>query len=204
MDASLGDLIGGSLRLDRAAFEAIELAPHGLRTALLIMLLAGMSETLGQCVVLVLNRVSRTRFFVALGLGGLELAGEAVLWIGSVWVLAGILGADRPSLASATRVVGLAYAPLLFGFLIFLPYLGPLIARVLRVWVLLGVVLGISVVFGVPPLAAAIAASAGFLVRWALLRALSWTTHVLNGLFRHPAAPTPPQTLALSSADRQR
>jgi hypothetical protein len=47
--------------------------PRGLRVALTVLLFAGASETLGQAVVLVLNRVSKRRFALALVLGGLEL-----------------------------------------------------------------------------------------------------------------------------------
>ena len=41
----------------------------------------------------------------------------------------------------------LGYAPLLFGFLILLPYLGNIIFVVLRIWVLLAVLVGVSVAF---------------------------------------------------------
>src|SRR3954469_7063097 len=106
------DLISGALRLDPSAFQTIDSAEHGFRQALVILLLAGASETVGQSVVLVLNRVSRGRFFLALLLGGGELVAEAVLWIVSVWFVGGLLDAQRPSLVSAVRVMGLAYAPL--------------------------------------------------------------------------------------------
>jgi hypothetical protein len=58
----------------------------------------------------------------------------------------------------------------LFGVLVFLPYIGPALARLLRVWVLLAAVTGTSVVFGLVPVVAAVAAVTGFLARWLLLR----------------------------------
>src|SRR4051794_15805765 len=173
MGTSYWDLISGALRLDPAAFQAIDSAEHGLRQAFFIFLLAGASETLGQSVVLVLNRVSRGRFAVALLLGGAELVVEALLWIVSVWFVGGLLAAQRPPLVSAARVIGLAYAPLVLGVFVFLPYLGPAIGRLLRVWALLAAVVGISVVFDVQPLAAVVIAAAGFLARWVLLRVFS-------------------------------
>src|SRR3954471_4620942 len=151
-------LITGALGLDPAAFQAIEQSDHGLRQALIILLLAGASETLGQSVVLILNRVSRGRFFLALLLGGAELILEALVWIFSVWVLGGLLAATRPPFFSAVRVIGLAYAPLVLGVFIFFPYVGPLIGRLLRLWVLLAAVVGISVVFVVAPWMAALIA----------------------------------------------
>jgi hypothetical protein len=198
METDLGQLIGGAMHLDRAAFEAIQLDPHGLRDALLVLVLAGASETLGQCVVLILNRVSRLRFCLAILLGGLELAVEALLWIFSMWLVVGWLGVDRPSLASAARVIGLAYAPLLLGFFVFLPYLGPLLARVLRVWALLAAVVGTSVAFGISPLAAAFAAGVGFLIRWLLLAAFGQIGRGVNRLIRRPST----GQLTLQSADR--
>jgi hypothetical protein len=188
MEPNLGELIGGALRLDRAAFEAIQADPHGLRDALLVLVLAGASETLGQCVVLILNRVSRVRFVVSLFLGGLELAAEALLWIASLWILVGFTRVERPTLAEAARVIGLAYAPLLLGFLVFLPYLGPILGRLLRVWVLLAIVLGTSVAFGLPPIRAAFAASLGFLARWALLALFGLIGTGFNRLFRSGGA----------------
>jgi hypothetical protein len=176
MDPTLTQVLGGALGLNRSAFEAIEVAPNGLRLALLVLLLAGISETLGQSVVLVLNRVSRPRFFLSLGLGGLELALEVLVWMVSVFLLAIVLGVQRPSFGSAARVIALAYAPLVLGFLVFLPYLGPLIGRLLRLWVLLATVVGASVAFDVAPLGAAIAAFVGFLGRWALFRAFALAT----------------------------
>jgi hypothetical protein len=170
VDPSFGEFVGGALGLDRATFVLVEHSPIGLRVALTVLLLAGASETLGQAVVLVLNRVSKRRFALALGLGGLELVFEALVWIAIVWLLAGLFGGERASFLPAVRVIGLAYAPLLFGVLVFLPYIGPLLARLLRVWVLLAVVTGTSVVFGLVPVVAAVAAVTGFLARWLLLR----------------------------------
>jgi hypothetical protein len=170
VDPSFGEFVGGALRLDRATFDLVEHSPIGLRVALTVLLLAGASETLGQAVVLVLNRVSKRRFALALVLGGLELVFEALVWIATVWLIAGLFGGDRASFLPAVRVLGLAYAPLLFGVLVFLPYIGPMLARLLRVWVLLAVVTGTSVVFGLVPVVAAVAAVTGFLARWLLLR----------------------------------
>jgi hypothetical protein len=62
MEPTLPELISGALRLDRAAFDAIEQSSHGLRDAFIVLVLAGASITLGHSVVLFLNRVSPGRF----------------------------------------------------------------------------------------------------------------------------------------------
>jgi hypothetical protein len=169
MDPTLAELVSGALRLDRSAFDAIEQSSHGLRDALVLLLLAGVSITLGQSVVLFLNRVSPGRFALALVLGGLELVLEALLWIISVWAVVGLLGVSRPHLVETLDVIGLAYAPFLFGVLAFLPYVGLPILSLLRLWVLLAAIVSTSAAFDVAPQLATVAVAGGFVCRWLLL-----------------------------------
>jgi hypothetical protein len=184
VEPSFAEFVGGALRLDRATFDLVEHSPVGLRVALTVLLLAGASETLGQAVVLVLNRVSKRRFALAVVLGGLELLFEALVWIATVWLVARVFAGDPASFVAAVRVLGLAYAPLLFGVLVFLPYIGPVLARLLRVWVLLAAVTGTSVVFGLVPVVAAVAAATGFLARWLLLRLFGQLANTANRCLR--------------------
>jgi hypothetical protein len=177
MEPTLAELISGVLRLDRSAFDAIEQSSHGLRDAFIVLILAGASVTLGQSVVLFLNRVSPGRFALALLLGGLELVLEALIWITLVWLIVGLLGVSRPHLLETLDVIGLAYAPFLFGVLIFLPYVGLPIFSVLRLWVLLAAIVGTSAAFDIAPELAAVAVAGGFLSRWLLLHVFHrWMT----------------------------
>ena len=174
-DPSLTELIGGALRLDRSAFDAIEQSSLGLRDAFIVVVLAGASLSLGQSVVLFLNRVSFGRFAFALILGGFELVLEALLWITSVWVVVGLLGVSRPHLVETLDVIGLAYAPFLFGVLVFLPYLGLRILSLLRLWMALAAIVGTSAAFDIAPPLAAVAVAGGFLGRWLLLQVFDST-----------------------------
>jgi hypothetical protein len=158
-------LVGGALLLQPEAFRAAEASPVGLLYALLILMLAGASHTLGQAVTLFFNRVSRRRFLLALAVGGLEFALEAGLWIASVWLLPRFLDPTPPRLATVTKVIGLAYAPILLSFLELAPYAGAAIGRALRVWALLAAIVGIAVVFDVRPWLAAAIAALGFVVQ---------------------------------------
>jgi hypothetical protein len=180
VEPTLWQQITGAWGLDRAAFEAAIQAPHGLRQSLIILLLAGIAETLGQSVVLILNRVSRRRFALALGLGGLALIFEAALWIAGVWLVVTLLAGPRASFLTSVKVIGMAYAPLILSIFVFLPYIGILISHLLRVWVLLAVVVGTSVAFELPPIYAALAAGLGYLARWAVLRLFSRVGGRLN------------------------
>jgi hypothetical protein len=177
------ELVRGALALDPAAFLAINTAPQGLRLAILTLVLAGASETLGQSVVLVLNRVSKARFCAAIMLGGAELVLEALIWIVSVWLVVRLQGEMSLSFDSAVRVVGLAYAPVLLGVFVFFPSLGPIIARLLRLWTLLAAIVGISVVVGVAPLIAALIAAGGFLVHWVLLQVFAGVAQAADHWF---------------------
>jgi hypothetical protein len=170
VEPNLAQLIGGALMLNRAAFEAIEQTPNGTRDALIVLMLAGASESVGQSAVLFFNHVSRLRFVIAIATGGIGLACEALIWTVGMRLVAGMLDAPpAPSLTSALYVIGLAYSPLLFGFLAFLPTLGVLLERLLRVWVFLAAVVGATVVFAMPPPAAALTAASGLLARPLLL-----------------------------------
>jgi hypothetical protein len=170
VDPTLWQLVSGALMLSPDTFRMIEQTPAREHDPLIILLLAGTSETLGQSAVLFLNRVSRPRFVLALASGAAGLVLEATLWSVGMWLVAGLLHATRGSLDSALHAIGLAFSPLLFGFLVFLPTLGPLLARLLRVWVLLAAVVGATVVFGLNPAAAALSATAGFMGRPLALR----------------------------------
>jgi hypothetical protein len=144
----MGDLIGGVLRLDPAVFQAVLDTPITSLLALVILFLAGLSDTIGHSVVLFANRVPRRRFLFALFVEALIFVAGVFFWAGSIWLLADLIfGAVQPY-THVLSVVALGYAPLLFGFLILLPYLGNIIYVVLRVWVLLAVIVGVSVVFG--------------------------------------------------------
>jgi hypothetical protein len=157
-------LVGGALGLKPGVFVALEQSAHGLVLALVVLVLAGASRTLGQSVVLFFNHVPPRRFLVALVVGGVEFALAAVLWIGSVWLMPRLLGSTPPTLATAVKVIGLSYAPLLFSFVELAPYAGAAFGRLLRVWALLGAIVGIAVVFEVRPLLAAAIAALGFVV----------------------------------------
>jgi hypothetical protein len=169
MEPTLAELVSGALRLDRSAFHAIEQSSQGLRDAFIVLSLARASVTLGNSVVLFLNRVSPRRFALTLLLGRLELVLEARLWITSVWLVVRLLGVSRPHLVETLDVIGLAYAPFLFGVLVFLPYVGLPILSLLRLWMVLAAIVGTSAAYAIAPELAAVAVAGGFLGRWLLL-----------------------------------
>jgi hypothetical protein len=126
-------LVKGALWLDPAAFKAIQ-APGTDLLAATILFLAGVSEALGQSVVLFANRVKPGRFALSLLLNGLIFIVGAFVWGITIWGIAGIVFHVNQSFVDVMKIVSLAYAPLLFGFLTLLPYMGTFINRLLSVW----------------------------------------------------------------------
>ncbi len=140
--SALFRVIGGVLRLDPEVYRAVILHPQGTRFAVLILFLAGLSSTLGQSVVLFANRVKLRRFLFSLLMFAISVVISAFLWAVTIWLLVNWLTANDWLLLDVWTVVALSYAPLVFGFLILLPYLGRIIDDVLRVWVLLVMLTG--------------------------------------------------------------
>lgn len=142
-------MIAGALRLDPSAFETVLSRPDGLRVAVTLLVLAGLSQALGQSVALFANRVRPWRFALSLLLGAALFALSVVLW-GVALDLAGRLGFGRTaSLERVVEVVGLAHAPRLLGALTLTPYFGTAIGAALTTWTLLALTVGARVAFGV-------------------------------------------------------
>ncbi|MBK8987790.1 MAG: hypothetical protein IPM39_17265 [Chloroflexi bacterium] len=145
--ASLWGLMRGVLSLDPAAYQAALAQTGGARLSVAALFVSGLSITLGQSVVLFANRIPRRRFVFSLALSSLLLLVGVLFWAATVWLLAAYLfGAQQP-FRSVLIVVSLSYAPLLYGVLVLLPYLGGIIDILLRVWIVVGVVAAVMVIF---------------------------------------------------------
>lgn len=139
-------LVQGANALNPEAFRAIETHPDGTLLTIAVMLLAGLSQGIGQAIVLFLNQVKPIRFVLSLGIAAILFVFSAAFWVLSVWAVSRLLYGVDVSFLKVFRVLGLAYAPLLWSFLVAIPYLGVPINVVLSVWSLLAFVRGFSVV----------------------------------------------------------
>jgi hypothetical protein len=142
---TLWTLVQGVLRLDPAAFQAVQHNARAGPVILTIIFLAGVSETLGQCVVLLVNRVKPGRFVVSLLVAGAIFVLSLIIEVSIIWLAGIYIFRSRVSISDVLLAVGLAYAPLLFGFFILLPYVGSLLDHVLDIWCLLAIVVAVSV-----------------------------------------------------------
>ncbi|HZJ08352.1 MAG TPA: hypothetical protein VFD39_01530 [Trueperaceae bacterium] len=153
-------------------------------TALLIVILAGVSEAVGESVVLFANRVGRVRFLLSLLISALLFVFTFLFQAASIYAVARFGFDSEVSLATVTTVVGLSYAPRLFGLLAFLPYFGPGLAVLLTTWSVLAMVRGVAGGLELGPWQAAATVAMGALLLAVLRRSvglpLYWAAHWLR------------------------
>lgn len=140
------EVIGYVFALNGQAFRIAADLPQGVQLALLIVLLAGLSRSIGQCAILFFNQVKPGRFFLSLLISALLFVGGFLALVGSTWLITLLPWSVKVSLSTLIIVLGAAYAPLLFSFLGALPYAGLPILNLLSVWNLLAMVVGFGAV----------------------------------------------------------
>lgn len=165
-------LVGQVLRLQTGATELLARLEGGGRLALLIVVLAGFSEAVGESVVLFINRVSPRRFLLSLLLSAGIFAFTYVFWVLSVFAVARLAFGATASFGLVARVVGFAYAPRLFGFLAFIPFFGLPLLVALHLWSSVAALLGVATVFELTPWQALACVLLGELVLLTLQRTI--------------------------------
>ncbi len=123
-----------SLRLDPQAFQFVEQYQRSAWVVAGIVFLAGASTLLGHSAVLFINRVRKNRFVISLLVNGLIFIVSYVVWGVVVWLTGFVLFSVNPPLGQFIRMVGLSTAPLVFGFFILIPWMGPFIGKLLNIW----------------------------------------------------------------------
>ena len=159
-----------ALRLREKAFLAVQRSPDGSVLALTVVLLAGVATALGQSVVLFINRVKPRRFVLTVFISSALYVFSYAVWAASLWGLGRVLFASEASLNEVVRTVGLGYAPHLFSFLAFVPFLGIGLGSVLTVWSLFAIVTGVQVGLSLSVWQAFVCAGLGWLVLQILQR----------------------------------
>ena len=144
--AALWDVIIGVLTLDPDVFVAMVNIPGAWTIALAILFLAGVSDMLGQSVVLFANRVTPRRFLVSLITSGLLLVLSAVVWAVSIWLVVVFVFALEGRFSRIVILVALSYAPLILSVGVLLPYFGNTIYHLVRVWSLLALIVGVKAI----------------------------------------------------------
>jgi len=155
---SILGLVGGSLRLDSLAFQAaFGAGPLGTGLLIWIVLFGGLSLMIGQSVVLFANRVSPARFIISLALGAFKFLLDVLVVVLVVWGMANLLSAHTWLLGQVGRAVALASAPYWFSLFFLIPYLGLILERMLKFYVILALIVAVQSIFGIPFLDAILA-----------------------------------------------
>ena len=139
-------LVSGVLLLNPETFTQINFLPLGLITSILVVLLAGLSQTFGQSVMLFVNRVRPLRFVLSVAIAAVIFVFDYNFWVLSTWLVAKwVFRVDLP-LVDIIKTLGFSYAPLLLGFLMVIPYFGMPILIVLSIWTLMAIATGLGVI----------------------------------------------------------
>jgi predicted Abi (CAAX) family protease len=140
------EVLGYVFALNGEAFRIATTLPAGQAGALLVVVLAGLSQGIGQSIILFINQVKPARFVISLLINAVLFACGFLALVASTWLVTLLPWAQTVPLGSLVTVLGLAYAPLLFSFLGALPYLGLPILNLLAVWHLLALVVGFGAI----------------------------------------------------------
>ncbi len=155
-----------ALRLDSTVYTLVQGSRAGLTLALVVVLLAAISEALGQSVVLFLNRVRPFRYALSLVMAVASNLIGYFLWSTAIWLALWLaFGVEEP-FVGALAVVGLAYAPQLFAFFEVTPYFGNFFGLVLTLWTMAAVVVAVRFGMGMSTWQAALTG----IVSWAAIQ----------------------------------
>lgn len=136
-------LIGQSLVLDNEAFSRI-IELESLRIALLVVFLAGLSNAIGQSIVLFANEVKPRRFLASLLLASFIYVSGFLFFVFSIWLVESFIFTKNEPFRNMIKVVGLAYSPYLFSFFILTPYFGSFISVALSLWSLAAILVALN------------------------------------------------------------
>ena len=117
----------------RDVFSRLIDTPNSRILAMQILVLAGLSETLGQSVVLFANQIRPLRFVLSLLISVILFIAGGFFWYSSIALVAQLLFNHPLRLEKLALGISFSYTPLLFGFLAFIPYFGQRILQLLYV-----------------------------------------------------------------------
>ncbi|MGV2826508.1 hypothetical protein [Myxosarcina sp. GI1(2024)] len=139
-------LVSGVLTLNTDTLNEINQLPLGLVASILVVLLAGISQSLGQSVMLFVNQVRPLRFLLSIAIAAVLFVFNYNFWVLSTWLVADWLFQVSLPLLEVIKTLGFSYAPLLFGFLMVIPYFGMPILIVLSIWTFLAIARGLGTI----------------------------------------------------------
>ncbi|MEG3439060.1 hypothetical protein V0288_18185 [Pannus brasiliensis CCIBt3594] len=140
------DFIGRVFLLQSDVFRQVSDAPDGWILTLGIVFGAGLSLAIAEAIILFINRVKPLRFVLSLLISAVLFAFGYLFLVSSTWLIDFLPGTLKISFPVLLKVFGISFAPLLFGFLGAIPYLGVPLLSLLSIWHLLALVVGFAAV----------------------------------------------------------
>lgn len=183
-------LLWGGLSFNPQQFYNINVLPQGTTVALIVVLIAGLSQAFGQSIVLFINTVKPIRALFYLAVFAILFVFTYCFWAIAIWLVSNLFFNVELSFLTAARTLALSYAPQTLGFLIVLPYFGLPIGVLLSIWTLLAGVYGLEVVAGLDSWTAFACAGLGWVVLELLERTLGRPIAVLGQRLLNLAAGT--------------
>lgn len=188
---SFPEIIRLALRLDPQIFAEIQATVHGIYLAFGVVVLAALSESLGQSVVLFLNRVQPRRFTVTLAISTLSNIVGYFLWTLTVWLIVRYAFNLKIPIWMVANVVGLAYAPQLLAFFELTPFLGNLFGLLLSLWSMVAIIVAINAGLGLAVWQAALSSVLGWLLIQIWRRSLGRPLYALRLFLERRTAGVP-------------
>lgn len=134
---TFADRVKGVLFLDAKTFEEIEADKTANGQALLVVVVASLAAGLGAGIQLGVIGLLRETIGALIGW---------VMWAGVSWVIGSKILPEpqtRTDMGELLRVIGYAYAPQLFAFFAFVPFIGGIISTIVAFWVLAATILAV-------------------------------------------------------------
>lgn len=186
--AAAAELIRDVLRMTSGFAETVVTTPGAGRLAVIVVVLAGLSESVGESVVLFVNRVKPKHFVRSLFISAFIFAFTYFFLAASIWAVARLFFVPDASFRQIATVVALAQAPRLFGFLVFLPYFGLATSVLLWIWGLLATTVGVVELLALTAWQAAAVVALGSLLLLTLQRTIGRPLLALARIARRRAA----------------
>lgn len=188
---SLYQMVRQALLLNESIFASMHYSAHGLQVALVIVLLAGVSEAFGQSIVLFINRVTPQRFGLALSISAISHVIGYLFWTATIWGIATFVFERTYSMNHVAAIVGLAYSPRLLSFFILTPFLGNMFSLLLSIWSLWVIIIAMRAGLDMSLWQAAATSGLGWLTIQVWYKTLGRPLYAVGQWLEHRAAGVP-------------
>jgi hypothetical protein len=164
---TFADRVKGVLFLDVKTFEEIEADKTANGQALVVVIAASLAAGLGAGIQLGVIGLLRETIGALVGW---------VMWAGVTWVIGSKLLPEpqtRTDMGELLRVIGFAYAPQLFAFFAFIPFLSGIVSTVVAFWLLAATILAVRQALDY---VSTLRAAAVVLIGWLIFVVIQWVS----------------------------